>query len=244
MSNFLYRRWTLFRLWPIPTMGADDCLSLLNPVSTLKRVYIHAQYLHSSHTMRTVTRIWNEHDSPEEQSSYTESDSPLIKRESSPWYPTSGFKDQKAASKNDTNAATEAHPSSDILDVSDFPPIIEAGTKAIPWEQKSGDRKRKLRGEGKAYFLAHTVIILYYTDGDTSNKENVVELTSSSDAESFPLAVALNSSPPPGLMSPLPILKRKASASISLDGEERKDRNKRLRPIVVSRALHLALMSY
>jgi len=50
----------------------------------------------------------------------------------------------------DTNAVTEAHPSSDILNMSDFPPIHEAGTQAIHWEHKSGDRKRKLRGEGMA----------------------------------------------------------------------------------------------
>ena len=65
----------------------------------------------------------------------------------------------------DTNAATEAHSSSDndgssdILNVSDFPPVLETDAKKIIWERKSGDRKRQLRGEGIAWFPIHTIII-------------------------------------------------------------------------------------
>jgi hypothetical protein len=228
----------------------------------LKRVYIHTEYLHSPHTMRTISRIRiNEHDSAEELSSYTEPDSPLVKRESSPYYPTGKFKDQKAESEKngkpslppialvlmqfglDTDAATDAHPSSDVLNMSDFPPILEAGTKPIPWERKSGDRKRKLRGEGKACFnLVDSIVILCYTDADTSNKENILELSSSSDAESYPVAIPLCMTPPPGLMSPLPIKRKASTDSISSDGEERKDRKKRAK-VIVSIALNPALMS-
>ena len=65
----------------------------------------------------------------------------------------------------DTNAATEAHSSSDndgssdILNVSDFPPVLERDAKKIIWECKSRDRKRQLRGEGIACFPIHTIII-------------------------------------------------------------------------------------
>ena len=65
----------------------------------------------------------------------------------------------------DTNAATEAHSSSDndgssdILNVSDLPPVLETDAKKIIWERKSGDRKRQLHGEGIANTHYHYLML-------------------------------------------------------------------------------------
>ena len=181
----------------------------------------------------------NEHNSTEELSTYMDylSNSPLPKEELSP-LPT---KNQKGKSKRGkglphnvlslswcnltlgSKKVTEAHPSSkdgssDILNMSDFPPPCVAGMKPIIYESKSGDRERQLCGKGMACFLVHNIISWYYRNKDTLNKEN--------EAPSGSSGIELVSTPPcnltvPLLMSPLWI-KRKASV-ISIMSSEADD---------------------
>ena len=112
--------------------------------------------------------------------------------------------------------------SSDILNMSDFPPIHEEGVKPIIWAR---GQKNQLHSEGMACFLIRIIVIWYYTIAE--NKENEAP-SRSSDVEIL--------STPPRVLAPFPLksplrIKRKASTS----ADEHQNKRQRTK-IVVSTA--------